>query len=218
MDINDDDWRDAEEIWNYHIMGHELRPCDVGIGLGSHDLGVAVHAAQLFHAGMFSIVVFSGATSPTTRARFPRGEAEHYRECAISLGVPDSAILVEPEATNTGANIQLTRQLLARAGRNPASAVIISKPYMQRRAFATAGKFWPELDVVCASQELSFADYVNDIGDGNLVIDMLVGDMQRIILYPSMGFAVKQDVPAHVEKAYVRLRERGFVSRLLNEE
>ncbi len=217
MDISDDDWRDAEDIWNYHIMGHSLRACDVGIGLGSHDLGVAIHAAELFHAGMFSTVVFSGATSPTTQDRFPRGEAEHYRECALSLGVPDSAILVEPEATNTGANIELTRKLLTKAGQYPTSALVISKPYMQRRAFATAGKFWPELDVVCTSKELSFADYVKDIGDEHLVIDMLVGDMQRIVLYPGMGFAIKQDVPAHVEEAYARLKERGFVSRLVIE-
>jgi hypothetical protein len=44
---------DVEALWRYHDMGHELRPCDVGIGLGSHDLGVAVVATRLFRAGMY---------------------------------------------------------------------------------------------------------------------------------------------------------------------
>lgn len=213
--VPDRDLHDAESIWEYHQMGHALRPCDVAIGLGSHDLGVAVHASELFHAGLFPVVVFSGATSPTTRQRFPRGEAVHYREHAVKLGVPAQAILVEPYATNTGANIELSRKVLTAAGLEPRSALLISKPYTQRRAFATAGKVWPELQVVCTSERLPFPDYLNGIGDQRLVVDMLVGDLQRVIEYPRQGFAVEQDVPIEVEKAYQRLVDRGFTSRLL---
>ncbi len=70
-------FRDVTLIWNYHQMGHELRPCSAAIGLGSHDLGVATTAADLYQAGLFPVLVFSGGNSPTTRARFPRGEAVH---------------------------------------------------------------------------------------------------------------------------------------------
>ena len=73
---------DAHLIWDYHQMGHHLTPCDVAIGLGSHDLGVAEHAAKLYHDGLFPLLVFTGATSPTSAPRFPRGEAVHYREPA----------------------------------------------------------------------------------------------------------------------------------------
>lgn len=213
--VTDQDWSDAELIWEYHQMGHEPRPCEVAIGLGSHDLGVAAHTAALFRAGLFPIVVFTGATSATTGHRFPRGEARHYREHAVELGVAESAILVEPHATNTGANFALSREVLAGAGLRPVSAMVICKPYMQRRAFATAAKVWPELDVVCASEPLSLADYVKSIGDDRLVIDMLVGDLQRVIEYPKQGFAVEQEVPPGVEHAYARLVARGFTSRLI---
>jgi hypothetical protein len=90
----DDHWHDAKLIWDFHQMGHELRPCDVAIGLGSHDLRVAAYAADLYHAGLFPLLVFSGGNSPTTAERFPRGEAVHFREHAMSLGVPDDVILV----------------------------------------------------------------------------------------------------------------------------
>ena len=90
----------------------------------------------------------------------------------------------------------LSREVLAGAGLHPKSALVISKPYSQRRVFATAGKVWPELEVVCASEPLSWPDYAKSIGDEHLVIDMMVGDLQRVIEYPKQGFAVEQDVPS----------------------
>ncbi|MCS7479169.1 YdcF family protein [Umezawaea endophytica] len=213
--ITDQNRADAHLIWNYHQMGHELNACDVAIGLGSHDLGVAEHAAKLYHDGLFPLLVFTGATSPTSAARFPRGEAVHYRERALQLGVPDDAILVEPDAANTGDNIRLSCLLLDKHGIVPTTVLVVSKPYMQRRAFATCGAVWPEVDVVCASEELALADYVRSIGDEKLVIDMLVGDLQRVVEYPKLGFATDQHVPVGVTEAYDRLLEGGFDSRLL---
>lgn len=209
------DYSDAQIIWDYHHMRHELRPCDAAIGLGSHDLGVATFAAELYKRGLFGMLIFSGANSPTTAARFPRGEAYHYREHAIDHGVPEAFILVEPHATNTGENISLSRPLFSQAGINPSSLILISKPYMERRAYATCRKVWPEVDVICASEPLSFEDYVSSIGDVLLVIDMLVGDLQRIIEYPRLGFSIEQDVPDDVYKAYDRLLQAGYNSRLL---
>jgi len=206
---------DVETLWHYHQMRHPIRPADVGIGLGSHDLGVAVFAAELFHRGVFPLVVFSGANAPTTVGRFPRGEAVHYRECALGLGVPDEAILLETEARNTGQNIAFTRELLARRGVVARSAVLVSRPYQQRRAYATAGKAWPELDVVCASRPLPLDEYVRDIGEAKRVVDMLVGDTQRIMEYPRLGYAVPQEVPDAVHEAFTRLAEAGFTSRLI---
>jgi uncharacterized SAM-binding protein YcdF (DUF218 family) len=206
---------DALLIWNYHQLGHHLRPCSAAIGLGSHDLGVAAFAAELYRAGLFPAVVFSGGNSPTTKARFPRGEAVHYAEHAIALGVPASVIIVEPCAVNTGQNIELSRAALTQAGVEVTSLLLISKPYMQRRAFATARRVWPQIEVVCASEPLSFDDYLKSIGDEKLVIDMLVGDLQRVIEYPAMGFAITQPVPDDVQAAYRRLLAAGFDSRLI---
>jgi uncharacterized SAM-binding protein YcdF (DUF218 family) len=213
--LTEQHWQDAELIWEYHQMGHEPRPCDVAIGLGSHDLGVAGYAAELYRAGMFPLIVFSGGNSPTTAGRFPRGEAVHYREHAIAAGVPDSAILVEPKAGNTGQNISLSRAVLADHGMTPRTVLVISKPYMERRAFATCQLTWPNVEVVCTSEPLKLADYVQSIGDERLVIDMLVGDLQRVIEYPKQGFAAPQEVPADVTAAYARLLDAGFDSRLL---
>ncbi|MFI6604678.1 YdcF family protein [Nonomuraea sp. NPDC050536] len=213
--LGEEQRRQALVVWEYHRLHHPARPCDAAIGLGSHDLGVADRAAELYHAGLFPVLVFSGGNSPTTKARFPRGEAVHYRERALELGVPDEAILLEPYATNTGANITLSREVLAAAGITPVSVLLISKPYMERRSYATTRRLWPEVEVVCASQPVDFDHYLKAIGDDKLVVDMLVGDLQRVIEYPARGYAVEQDVPDDVLDAYEALVRAGFDSRLL---
>lgn len=206
---------DVATLWAYHQMGHEVRPVDVAVGLGSHDLSVATHAAELWHQDMFPLIVFTGANAPTTKARFPRGEAIHYREHALRLGVPDEAILIETEATDTASNLTLTRDLLTSHDIAPRSVVLISRPYQQRRAYATCRKVWPEVDVICSSTPMPLDEYVASIGDPERVINMIVGDTQRIDLYAECGFAIPQPIPHAVRAAYDRLVQRGYTQRLV---
>ncbi|MEU1693256.1 YdcF family protein [Streptomyces hirsutus] len=211
-------WADAQQLWDFQQMGHEPRPCSVAIGLGSHDLGVADTTAELYHRGMAPVIVFTGATSRTTRERMPRGEAEHYQERAIELGVPASAIIVEPDARNTGENLRFSRALLEARGIPVSSALLVSKPYEERRAYATACKVWPEVEWVSASTPMSFNEYVDSLQDVHLVVDMLVGAQQRLEVYPRQGFMIEQQIPDDVAVAYERLKAEGFTSRLVAEE
>ncbi|MCX4508990.1 YdcF family protein [Streptomyces sp. NBC_01619] len=206
---------DAQLLWDYQLMGHNPRPCSVAVGLGSHDLGVADVTADLYGRGMAPLIVFTGATSPTTCERMPRGEAVHYRERALELGVPSDAVLVEPRARNTGENIRFSRALLEEHDVPVSSVLLVSKPYEERRAYATARMLWPDVEVVSASVPMTLADYVDSIGDERLVVDMLVGSLQRLLIYPAQGFMISQEVPQDVQDAYDRLRAQGFTSRLV---
>lgn len=128
---------------------------------------------------------------------------------------PAEAILLEPKAGNTGQNITLSREVLVATGITPATVLLVSKPYMERRSFATARKLWPDVEILCASEPLELDDYVKSIGDEKLVLDMLVGDLQRVIEYPKLGFAIEQQVPEDVHGAYESLIHDGFTSRLI---
>ncbi|GIJ06969.1 hypothetical protein Van01_01830 [Micromonospora andamanensis] len=172
-------------------------------------------ATRLFQEGLFPWIVFTGANAPTTVERFPRGEAVHYREYAMEQGVPADSILVEPRATNTAQNLGYTRQLLAERGIPVRSVLIMSRPYQQRRAYATCRLMWPEVDVVCASNPLALDEYVRNIGDPRRVVEMLVGDTQRIEVYAERGFAIPQEMPDEVRAAFERLVAAGYTSRLV---
>jgi uncharacterized SAM-binding protein YcdF (DUF218 family) len=206
---------DVELLWSYHDLGHAPRRTDVGIGLGSHDPSVSIVTTDFYHRGLFPLIVFTGATVATTVARFPRGEAVHYREYALANGVPPAAVLLEPQARNTGENISLTRKLLADHGVEVRSVTLLSRPYQQRRAYATCQRLWPEVDVVCASHPLALDEYVASIGDADRVVNMLVGDTQRVERYAEAGFAIPQPMPADVRAAYRRLAAAGYTARLV---
>ncbi|NIH78426.1 YdcF family protein [Amycolatopsis viridis] len=188
---------------------------DVAIDLGSHDGTVPVYAAELYHRGLFPWLVFTGANAPTTVDRFPRGEAIHYREIALEHGVPDSAILVEPKARHTGENTDLTRELLAAKGIQVQSALIVCRPYQQRRAYATAARRWPGVTFLCSAIWQEFGDYLQTTGDPDRVVTMLVGDTQRPTIYADTGDAIPQEIPQEVAHAYERLVSKGYTQRLI---
>lgn len=95
--------------------------------------------------------------------------------------------------------------------------MLVSRPYQQRRSYAICRKRWPEVEVVCGSLPRTLDDYLASIGDVDRVINMLVGDTQRIWIYPEKGWAIEQDVPTSVHDAYSRLTHAGFTRRLLHD-
>ena len=79
---------DAQALWDYHQMNHAPRATDIAIGLGSHDISVAEHTADLYHQGMFPLIVFTGANAPTTIVSSPVA-----RPSTTQSGQPSSACL-----------------------------------------------------------------------------------------------------------------------------
>ncbi|MFL6123066.1 hypothetical protein [Actinophytocola sp.] len=62
---------------------------------------------------------------------------------------------------------------------------------------------------MCTSQEIDLDTYAADIGDISRMINVIVGDTQRIRLHAEHGYAIHQDIPAEVDAAYRRLVEAG---------
>ncbi len=86
--------------------------------------------------------------------------------------------------------------------------------HQQRRAYATCEKLWPEVDVICASRPLPLDDCIESIGDADRVINMLVGDTQRITDRAERGSPSSRKFPVNVEEAYGRLVRAGLIKRL----
>lgn len=215
-DISANVLRSARTVWEYLRVDDDIYPTDIGIALGGHDIGPAIRAAELYHQGAFPLIVFSGANSPTTVDRFPRGEAEHYREEALGLGVPDSAIIVEPVSTTTAENITMSRAALVSREVPVNSVTLIAKPYQQRYALGVIRKIWPEVTVQCTAELISLIDYICKMG-AERVFTMLVGDLQRVVAVPSFGLAAEQETPPPVDviEAYWHLVDAGYRGRMI---
>jgi uncharacterized SAM-binding protein YcdF (DUF218 family) len=208
----------ARELWEYHHMRHQLRKADCILALGSHDVRVAERAAQLYLEGWAPLLIFSGGLGRLTLGEWQETEAEKFAAIAVKMGVPKEAILTENRSTNTGENIQYTQQLLKEHGLDPHTFIVVQKPYMERRSYATFKKHWPDKELVVTSPQIAFDDYPNEEIPMEKVIHIMVGDFQRIKLYAEIGFQIPQEIPDEVWRAYERLVELGFDEHLVKEE
>ena len=213
--VSVDDW--ARTLWDYHHVGHSLETADAILGLGSHDTRVAERGADLFLAGWAPVLLFSGHLGGLTSGMWTRSEAEIFADVAAGLGVPRDRILIEARSTNTGENVDFSRQLLAEHGLRPRRAIAVQKPYMERRTLATFARRWPELEVLVTSPQIAFDDYPTAEIRRDDVIHIMVGDLQRLIVYGRKGWSEPQAVPAEVVEAYEGLVAAGYTRRLLPE-
>jgi uncharacterized SAM-binding protein YcdF (DUF218 family) len=201
-------------------MKHQLEKADAILVLCSHDRKVAETGAQLFLEGWAPLLIFAGGLGSVTRGMWTEPEADQFAEIALGMGVPSERILIENRSTNTGENILFTRQLLAEKRIDPQQFILVQKPYMERRSFATFRKVWPEKDVLVTSRRVSFDEYLSAYANKELskddVISIMVGDLQRIKLYPDKGFQIHQEVPDDVWSAYEELVEAGYNQRLVD--
>ncbi len=205
----------AKIIWDYMLMHHEMKRMDAIFILGSNDLRVAERAAELYHQGLAEYVICSGGNGKGSL--FEKTEAEMFSEVLIDKGLPVNKILLEPNATNTGDNIVFTKKMIKEKGLNINSFILVQKPYMERRSYATFKKQWPGPEIIVTSPELSYEEYMNDEKEkGFNSIEILVGDLQRIKEYPKLGFQIEQDIPEAVLDAWKNLVGMGYTKHYLN--
>lgn len=202
-------------------MNHELAPADAILVLCSHDERVAERGAQLFLEGFAPLLIFSGGRGAITSRLWDEPEAERFARIAINFGVPAERIVIEPNSTNTGENVRFTRKLLAEKGIDPQSFIVVQKPYMERRSYATFLQYWPEKQVAVTSPQASFDDYIAQYTHSSLsaddVIAIMLGDLQRIRFYPKLGYQIAQEIPDDVWNAYELLVQAGYDKYLIRE-
>ena len=212
----------AEKIWNYHRLQHELARSDAILVLCSHDERVAERGAQLFLEGFAPLLIFSGGRGAITSKLWAEAEAERFARIAIGMGVAPERIVVEPNSTNTGENVRFTRQLLGEMGIDPQSFIVVQKPYMERRSYATFLQYWPEKHVVVTSPQASFDDYIAEYTHSSLTADdvvaIMLGDLQRIRVYPKLGYQIAQEIPDDVWEAFEQLVDAGYDKYLIREK
>ncbi|QHT66582.1 YdcF family protein [Rhodocytophaga rosea] len=219
MNLDEDIIKAARIIWEYHHMNHQLDKADCIMALGSHDTRVAQRAAQLYLEGYAPYIVFSGGLGRLTEGVWPLPEADTFARIAMQMGVPEQHILIENRSTNTGENIALSYKLLQKHNIKVNRLILVQKPYMERRTYATFCKQWPgnEVEIMVTSPQISFENYPNEGISLEHVIHIMIGDLQRIHLYPQKGFQIYQEIPTNVWEAYHYLTEKGFTEHLMPE-
>ena len=219
--MNEEVLRMARIIWEYHCVPQEAVAADVIIALGTNDLRVAEFAAELFLQGYGATLVCTGGVAhqgDLLETSWEKTEAEMYADVAIGRGVPRDKILLETRATNTAENIRFARDLLRQHEIRPRSILLAVKPFMRRRVWATLPMEWPEMTATLASPRMTLDEYFTRELAPEKIINIMMGDLQRIWVYARKGWSAPQLLPAEVREAYLKLAALGFTKHLIGEE
>lgn len=212
-------YENVKILWDYMHMNMPLQKADCIIGFGCYNEEIALRAAQLYHQGYSDLVVFTGGLGRNTKEMWDRPEAERFADVAIGAGVPAERILIENQSTNTAENIRFTRKLLE--GRRIQSVIGIHKPFMERRLYAAMGVYWPQMPCIITSPQESIEEYIQlstiQGMDEKRVIEVLVGDFQRIDVYARKGYQLPQQIPQHAWQAFDALVALGYTRELVRE-
>jgi len=200
----------ARCLWDYLKLDQPLVKSDCLIAMGSHDVRVAKHAAHLILDGWAPLLVCSGGLGRLTRNIWNDPEAKIFAHIARRAGVKAEQILLEERSSNTGENILFTKTMLQEKGIPVRSAILVHKPYMERRAFATAMNYWPKVNFVTSSPPIPFESYVSPEIPLRTVIEALAGDFLRVRTYAQKGYQIPQSIPEEAEAAFEMLRRCGY--------
>lgn len=169
---------------------------------GCRDFGLAEKTAELYHAGVSRKIIVTGYQPNYMNIT----EAQLLANRCEELDIPKECIVLESNAKNTGENIRLSAILAEEAQ----SIILIHKPYMSLRFFATAEAQWPSPQprLYSACQEITFEDYCAIHGIEKVACTML-GEMKRLDDYVVLGYQTYQVIPDEARKAFNTLVDNG---------
>ena len=206
-------------IWDYMRLNMEVLPADCIVGFGCYNDDIPLRCAQLYHQGYAPKVLFTGGLGRNTAEMWTESEAERFGRIAMEAGVPEDALILENKSTNSAENILFTRDKLAELGLTPTRLLGVHKPFMERRLYAAWQVYWPEMELIVTSPQLTLEEYIhNSVAQGlseQKVIDVMVGDFQRMDVYAKRGYQIPQEIPQQAWDAFHALVALGHTSELV---
>lgn len=201
-------------LWDYMHLNQRVEPSDVIVGFGCYDEDIPKRCAELYREGYAPYVAFSGGLGRNTAGIWTKTEAERFAAIAISEGVPEEKLILENKSTNSAENLLFTPKVLAEQGVKAEKIIAVHKPYMERRLWSAMQVYWPEVQAVYTSPQVTLEEHIahaEAIGMTDRgVVETIVGDIQRMELYALKGYQVPVEIPARVWDAYHTLVNLGY--------
>ena len=208
-------------LWDYMKLNQPVEPADCIIGFGCINDHIALRCAELYHNGIAPKVLFTGGLGRNTLGRWAEPEAERFARIAIEHGVPKEVILLENKSTNSAENILFTKAILEQEGLAEGKLLCVHKPFMERRLYAAMKNYWSEANATYTSPQLSLEEYIQVTIEQGMteqeVIEVLVGDFQRMDVYATRGYQIPQEIPLAAWDAFHKLVNFGFTKELISE-
>ena len=183
-----------------------LPVCDAVFLFGSSKTDqIPKSGANLFTQGLARKIICSGKHA----MRFTSGpsgfptEADWYADVLRKEGIPQEAIILEKESTNTLENVLFGISTCHKQSFYPKSLILCPIPPLCCRSLATFQKQFPEIQVFGYTFEFPIEDYLSPDR-----IKRVLGEFERFDEYAAKGDMIKVDVPQDVQSSVDFLRSQ----------
>lgn len=197
----------AERLWRYLASFECKGRCDAVVVCCSYDLRVCDYACELIENGISDRLVLSGKTGHWTGMLWDVPEASVFWERAKSRGIDEGAVVLEESATNIGENIAKSKALIPDAK----TVTFVTKPNTLLRVKLTVPVQWPGIRAYTSCPGIRFPEDVSNVVGLFGLINEMVGDIERIMEYPRLGYQVEHEFPSEILESWEYLKRKGFI-------
>jgi uncharacterized SAM-binding protein YcdF (DUF218 family) len=185
--LNDLDAAEIARIDSQHLATTLLKPADLlfvfGQRRGANEIAAA--AIELWRRGFYRHAIVSGGATQGD----PRTECSVIKAGMVAGGVPDSVVLEEHRATNTGENVIFSLPVIdAALGRASIRSVIcLGKACTGRRYPMTLQRHWPEVEKMLTTVN-PYGAPVERWWSDPLFRERVLAEWSKIAPYKAQGF------------------------------
>lgn len=209
-------------LWNFMKLESDIQKCDLIIGCGCSDKNIPVRCAELLKEGYAPKILFAGGVGKLTKDEFNKSEAEIFKDIAVKEGVPEESIILETNSTNTGDNFRFSLEIIKEQKLDIKKIIIVHKPICERRTLSSALAIIKDKEIMITSPTITFEEFIQNLEENKeKIIDkisVIVGDIQRLVVYPMVGFQLPVEVPNNVISAFEHLKKLGFDKYIIEKE
>ncbi len=196
-----------KSLWDFLRVGDAPQPSDAIFLFGGPYADAAQTAADLFLAGLASLIVVTGNRGTGSGHFEGNSEADYFGRLLLNRGIDQAAILLEERATNTGENVDFGMKVLKQRLPEPRRLLLIASPGHLRRCVATFQKQFPVIEVLGCPPD-GLPSYFARQYSRRRVAERLVEEIDRLQSYPVHGYIVVTNIPSGILAATDDLRRR----------
>lgn len=173
---------ELDAITDFIFVEHEPQKSDIILVPGGSHPQLMDRASQLFLAGFAPYVLPSGAKNELVPDW--SSEAEWFKDIGMKLGVPEEAILVEDQATDTLENAKYSLAMIQKKNIPASKVILVCKTQHARRALLTYKFVFPVSTefIVCPIPDKRNITRENWFLDQEK-IDKVMGEVEKIGKY-----------------------------------
>ena len=201
----------AKVLWDFLISVKTPGKSEIIVLCCSYDLRVCDYACELIKRGDSERILFTGNTGNWTNKLWKQKEAEAFNDRALKNGINQKDITLETKARNIGENIEFARNLLA----DVKTVTFVTKPNTLLRVKLSKDIKWESVHAFYDCPDFKFPEQASNVVGVFGLINEMVGDIDRIIEYPRLGFQSSIDCPDDVLQSWRHLIDDGFTEHLI---